>query len=761
MGSDLVANMVWVSFVVSFLKFLQDYQYSAALAQHYQDQASLAAFLGYYESAITVLILAVQTSLTSPLLRRLKLGVVVAMLPGTMAVTCALGAMAPTLAVIVGAKVVYTILSNGFYNPAGSLLVGPLEPGARDRARLAVSTSTSAGCLSLGVLLQLGMKKLAAGTCFSVMAIMFAVAYLLSRRLDRAYLAELGRELSATDVGRRMSNVRALRVVSQTYAAERIIELIADPDPYVRERAVREVKFLGRWPARRVLERVLAGKADARVRATALAEVVGVLGDEALDLAMREVSDPDRRIQANALEAVAAVGNETAVATLRDHLESTDHRLRAIAAVGLVRATHDTASLERALGVVAGMARAPDPLWRATAAVSMGELGYPFFAGALLVLVADPVDQVSDRAIEALERMRAQDAAPALLRLSSRPELAHRAGRLEAACTTLEDEGARDLLAVMESLSGEERARLTEHLRDVRHSVRAQVLRHALSLASARARQAVVAYLHRATHSGAPALVAACLASDPPSIAPALDAMRSGDYRGEEAISRLLVGFLDAGNAELLRAYLREVWGRVRATVVLARRHDPGSREAAELARRRSRLLAHGFALVGLHSRKPRQVVESLVKALEGDRFVASLSMELVAARIGHRAAADLIPLLEELGRPEPATRLPAAGAAAADPAASETDAAAPDLAVPADVAAEADRLATALSAEEARAAAGEPEGSAGAFGAGPGEDLSADDAPAEDLAPAAEAAWDEPDGLEEPAGGPEGRRGI
>lgn len=652
-ASPLVSAMVSVAFVVSFLKFLQDFQYSAALAREFKDQSQLAAFLGYYESAITVLIIGAQTMLTGPVLRRLKLGVAVSLLPAVMIVTCLAGAAAPTLAMIIGAKVVYTLFSNAFYNPAGSLLVGPLSKSARDRARMAVSTATSMGCLVIGVALQIGLKNVSASMCFTVMAVLYLLALVLARRLDRAYLGELSRELSAADVKRKLENVRALRVVSQTYAAARILELLSDPDPDVRERAVREVKFLGPYPAKLVLERVMAGGTDPRVRASALREVVGVLGEEALAFAVPQLSDPDRRVQANALEAVAAVANEAAVRTLTAFIESPDHRLRAIAAVGLVRASSDEATLTLGLSTLAKMAKDAEVLMRATAAVAMGELAYPFFVGALAKLAGDANDQVAERAIEALEKMHAGEAAVPLARLAQRPELARRAARLEAACRVLEDQGSAQLLAVMESLSGEERARLREHLKDVRHSVRAQVLGRALSLASPDARQAVVAYLHRATHPGAPALVAACLAGEEPSIAPALDAMRSGHYRGEEAISRLLVGFMNAENAALLRAYLREVWQRVRATIALTGRWPAGSLEDVELSRRRARLLAHGFALVGLLTRKPRQVVESLEKALEGDRFVSSLSQELVSARVGPEASAELLPLLDDLRVPE------------------------------------------------------------------------------------------------------------
>jgi hypothetical protein len=212
---------------------------------------------------------------------------------------------------------------------------------------------------------------------------------------------------------------------------------------------------------------------------------------------------------------------------------------------------------------------------------------------------------------------------------------------------------------VLDTLSGEERARLLEHLREVQHSVRSQVLVRALSLESQRARRAVVAYLHRAVHPDAPSLVAACLATPRPSVAPALEAMRAGGYRGEGSIAWLIWGFLDEENTLLLKSHLAGVWERVRATLALYGRWPEGSPEEAQVARRRARLLAHGFTLVSLMSPRPREVVEALEKALEGDRFVSSISMEYVSTRVDPEAASNLVPLLEDLRQPasSPAVR--------------------------------------------------------------------------------------------------------
>ncbi|MBI4863252.1 MAG: hypothetical protein HY815_23755 [Candidatus Riflebacteria bacterium] len=652
MDLELVRGMTAVAFLVSYLKFLLDFQYSKAVAERFSDKASMASFMGFYESGTTMLIIAAQAGLTAPALRRLKLGVVVALLPGTMVLACLAGAFWPVFVVVVGAKVLYTVLSNALYNPAGSLLVGPLVAESRERARAAVSAATSLGCLSVGVSLHLGVKNLSPVSYFVAMSALFAVALALCRRLDRAYMDELSRELSGADAGRRLENVRALRVVSSTYAARRLIELLDDPAPEVRERAVREVKFLGQSAARRVLEVVLTGRGDSRLKASALDEAVHVLGTEVLQLALPHLDDPDRRVQANALEAVATVGSSQAIEVLGSRIDSRDHRIRAIAAMGLVRNSDSQATLQTGFGALAALARGEDHLWRASAAVAMGELGYPFFVRALLTLATDPVDQVADRAIEALERLRAPEAVPGLMTLAQQPQASHRWARFQTACRQLEDRGTSELLQVMENLSAEERTRIKENLREMRHSVRAQVLGRALSLSSARARQSVIAYLHRATHPGAPTLVGACLEAEEPTIAPALEAMRSGGYRGEGAISRLLSGFMTPANGALLRAYLRELWEHVRATLVITRRWLEGTREDAAAARRRARLLSHGFALVGLLSESPREVVETLEKALEGDRFVSSLSMELVVARIGVEAGDDLLPLLDELRQP-------------------------------------------------------------------------------------------------------------
>lgn len=653
LDSPLIRTMALVTILATFLKFFLDFQFSRSVEIQFPNQADLAAFLGMYESVLTIVVLGIQAFLTAPVFLKYKIGTVSALLPVCMVVLCLMDAGWPTFLPIILTKFIFSILSNGFYKPSGTILLGPFASRIRERARLVITAATSLGCLSVGIALSIGLKEVSPRPYFLMMTGMALSAYYLSRSLDKNYQATLSENLKSADKDVKIENVRALRVVSGDYAVDWMLELLHRDDTNLRMQVLREVKYLNKKPARRFLQKVLDSHTDERLRSYALKEASICLGTEALDLLKPHLEEDDPRIRANAIEAIAMIpGSSRAIEAIRPFLNDPHHRIRGAAIHGILEISGAPSDLELAIDRLVEMVRSSKAIDRASAAAVMGLLEYPFFLDPLIHLVQDDRPQVVTRAIESLEALRAHEAVPVMSRLAEVTENAALRERYRQACERIEDETASTLMQVMGQLSAEERQRMKDALSGIKHGVRAQVILRALTLKSARTRESVIAYLHTASHVDASALVQECLSSEPPSIRPALDAMRQGRFRGERAISRLISGFMNQENSRLLYDYLKEVWDRVRATLILAQEFAPSDHRQDALARRRRRLLSHGFLLVSLRSIRPSESVEVLDKALEGDRFVASMSYELLIQHVGQHFSKELIPLLEDLREP-------------------------------------------------------------------------------------------------------------
>jgi hypothetical protein len=71
--------------------------------------------------------------------------------------------------------------------------------------------------------------------------------------------------------------------------------------------------------------------------------------------------------------------------------------------------------------------------------------------------------------------------------------------------------------------------------------------------------------------------------------------------------------------------------------------------------------------MVSLQSEDPQETVELLEKALEGDRFISSMSYELLGQQLGQDVCHELIPLLDDLREPEKMKVHPSAAAVDAE----------------------------------------------------------------------------------------------
>jgi len=198
---------------------------------------------------------------------------------------------------------------------------------------------------------------------------------------------------------RPLQRVRAAEMLATlgTGTAARLYELVDDPDPEVRSAAVRALGRIGDpsvvpallsalQPPRSVPRRIVA-QALLRIGAAATPELIGALGAPEVDVAAAAADVLGVLCVAEAapkLVEVAAGGR--------------DPRLQRAAVAALGRIGAPTA-LEVAVRAVEP-GNPPD--LRAAGAQALGRLGHPRAIPLLMEAAGDPVDEIADRAVQAL-----------------------------------------------------------------------------------------------------------------------------------------------------------------------------------------------------------------------------------------------------------------------------------------------------------------------------------------------------------------------
>ncbi len=180
-------------------------------------------------------------------------------------------------------------------------------------------------------------------------------------------------------------------------AMEALVELLADPEPWVR---VRAVQSLGRMVFPDAVDHVvqyLEGEEDEKVRAT-MVKVIGSKAREGyLSILVRYLDDDDARVRANTLEGLSYYPPELVKDLVEETASDANNRVRANAA--RLMASFDE---RRARELFEQMLSSGDHFERASAVYVLGEMRRREYLDRLVSLLGDPSFVVRRNVMDAL-----------------------------------------------------------------------------------------------------------------------------------------------------------------------------------------------------------------------------------------------------------------------------------------------------------------------------------------------------------------------
>ncbi len=374
----IAVSMVWMALIYS-----SEYIYNFVAQAHFEDEAALTAFFGFYLSIYNLVVIVVSLGLTSRLLRRWGVGNVVLSIGGIYLAVFGLfaggvaGPMALTTMFV--ACQLFDLGTVGIGEPAVNVLYMVAPPARRDSFKLLIEGIYTLLGVGLGSgLIMLHSQGVISLTLFSAVGLALAGGFLLLSLQMRGFYvralldalvagradliaetpAMLGRPTPATliTLGRALADARssirklALEVVARLNAPEslrEVLPLLDDANPSVRASAVRTAVALAIAPSssaaskRQVVESLQAVLANAPPE-TIAAAVVGLeklnAPDRPARLAALEkmLTDAHPQAQALAVDAIAEAGLSEMAARVLAFLsdENAWLRERAVHALG-------------------------------------------------------------------------------------------------------------------------------------------------------------------------------------------------------------------------------------------------------------------------------------------------------------------------------------------------------------------------------------------------------------------------------------------
>jgi ATP/ADP translocase len=357
----LIRALALTAFVGAVVSVIVDVQFNDFVGRGFVDRDAKAAFLGTFFAALSACALVCQVWVGPKLLASRGLGAALAVLPLAVGLGSTAILLAPTLAVAVGLKFGDGSLRYSVHKSTTEILVVPLAPEARARAKPWLDTTVPAAGEAVGaaiVLLVVRMLHASYATLGVVSVGLVGVWLLTSSRARLAYVeafrcALTYRDIDVTEVqagpldaSTRAELLRALAsdgVRTVTYAidllaparddevTEALQALLSSPQAAIRSHALAALRTQGRAIDRTTLDELLRDP-HSNVRAAALAVlrdrgegVTGELVRDVLEQAADQLAIP--RYRRASREALASFGN-AALALVTERLATMNRAAR-------------------------------------------------------------------------------------------------------------------------------------------------------------------------------------------------------------------------------------------------------------------------------------------------------------------------------------------------------------------------------------------------------------------------------------------------
>ncbi|MBI2944492.1 MAG: HEAT repeat domain-containing protein [Candidatus Wallbacteria bacterium] len=633
-------------FVVG-MRYFVEFVYAGALGRQFATERDMAGFAGVFEATLQVSTAAVQFALTGPLMRTLGVGGVALLMPSILIAATGAAALWDSFAVILLCQFLFWVASDGCNKPARQVMVGALPRSHAASVPVLMAALGMSGSLAASTLL---VPLARAGSPSMVMAFTCALAVgflLLSTAVGRTYRTTLWSTLQGLDERQRTEVIGGYGQEEAGARHEAVSAMLESPEAEIRFQATREALDLSSEEAGALLMRHLTSETDSKVRAAMLSSLAE-LGPPGLDPVLeRALADSDPRVRATALEALSVRRATGAVLpAIESALASDDARERAAAVLAAVRGSSDAALLGRALDSLARLLESAEtPRDRASGVFALGQLGYPFLLPAMEEALADREPAVRRSAVEALLASHAAVALPLIAEALARETDPELAARMAQVTEGLRDQNVRAVLDLSGHLTGAERCQIADLLSRTPGDRKLALLSDAVLIGRREIRSALVELVHTTRDAGLLDALHRCLRPAGEervlSLEPLLSYLAAAEgpaaQAGYDALHALLAGRDDAAVRRHLAVAIRSLWER-------ARQAGGGIVRGPELD--------HVLAIAAASTRRPERAVEAMRAVTSGDRYRASLSVELMEQWLTAPVAALVLPLLEAAMEP-------------------------------------------------------------------------------------------------------------
>jgi len=652
-GSSLAGNIIVVWFLFTFLRCLIDFQFSKTSVMLYPSDAELAGFIGSFQAGLAILNAVAQFTVAGRLMQTFKMGGTMCLSPIMQLVGCIAIVIHPWPWLVIGLQALWTIGFHVTVRPCFNVLMVPLESATRERVGILSSMAAAAGSLVSGLVLLGCQDRLPVQWYFLFVGLCYVYFVVLTRRLDRDYLATVDARISSADAGARVEALAALGHLGAGRDREYLVGLLEDVDPRVRMEAVRRLNILPPAEAEPLVRSLLDREPDVRVQATVARVLPDILGERTLPV-LRSLleSNDDARVRANAIEALGMLGAAEDASLVRSSLRHPSNRVKANAVVALLRVGRTNHDLREALAELAAMMRDDAVMTRAAAASAPGQLRYPCFAASLFAALDDEAVEVRRNAIRSLSRLRHAEALARLRRIAVDDESDEIRQAASRACRLIEDQKMNALGRLAGRLSAAQRGRIAGFLQNTGGGPKTEILEALLRVDWPEFPEALLVLARMTDDDDVLRAVRACLQATPIALDPLL-AFLDGRFQGEhpqgirflETLGRLVP---DDVIHRSLEPYLQ--------TVLLLHL----AAEDERFAQARAGAVEHLILWSAVLGRKADgddidEEQEALTKALEGalssDAHLASLSLESLESRLRSPVFTLLAPYLEALAR--------------------------------------------------------------------------------------------------------------
>ncbi len=401
--------MILLAASVTLSLTLIDYQFKVLLRETLQNEA-LAGFMGSFQGISGIVGLLVQVTLSGWVLTRF--GVTTALLVFPVALAAAsLGLIfLPVLAMSVVAKGSDKVLGDTLYSSANQLIMFPVPPAWRSKAKNFMDGIVRNGSKGLAALLLLVLSHWLAPSQFSyIVAVLLGIGIVSGLKIKKAYLQTLMSTLKTGQDDPQRAELDFMDPSSRALLAD----ALRQPDKQQALYALRLLKDIDAFDLKPYLPGLVAHPhAQVVVETLAYIELHKPAGLEARLLELLGAdSEP---VRAKAILALAAYMDEAHLDEISRRLEDESADVQAAAIAALVK-YFGIEGMYRSVGVLKRLTESEVEAERMAVASLFGQIGVPSFYKPLLGLLRDPSSQVAVRALDSAAKLRVTACIPPIV----------------------------------------------------------------------------------------------------------------------------------------------------------------------------------------------------------------------------------------------------------------------------------------------------------------------------------------------------------